>query len=151
MKTFILILALFLTNICSAQNNVKNITQWNLEVFTSECLTELQIDTTTIYIQSIRGLVFGRYAAVTTKSENVYIITLSDYMSYGETLEALAHELIHVKQYYTKRLVIINSDVISFMGKRYFVSEVSHYDDLHEIEARKLGYLLYIKFKPNTY
>jgi len=144
MKKLAFILLVISLN-CNGENVIKNNTTYDLNNYISLCLKDMGIDSATIFINQNKGLICDKYYALTSRAESIYVITLSDVMTQNEALEIIAHELIHVKQFYFKELVIINDYTIQFKGKKYHVTNDSHFDDPQEKEAIKLGYKLFKK------
>jgi hypothetical protein len=67
---------------------------------------------------------------------NQYIIYIDD-LNREESLTILSHELIHLQQYSTNRLIKMEDNFIMFDGKVYNVNELSYRDRPWEIEAFK--------------
>jgi hypothetical protein len=67
---------------------------------------------------------------------NQYIIYIDD-LNREESLTILSHELIHLQQYSTDRLIRMEDSFIMFDGKVYNVNEISYIDRPWEIEAFK--------------
>ena len=147
MKKLMMILMMFVAVGVSGQNVVNNATQWNLNDFVLNCLKDSKIDSVLIVIQPCKGLIFGKYRAVSYGNDNLYFIQISKYMDYESTLIAVAHEIIHIRQLLKKELVLIDSENIVFNGVKYHVTENSHWDDKHELQAVKEGNKLFDKYK----
>lgn len=134
------------------QNRVVNNTQWNLDKYVYDCLKELGVDSCIIIIMPVETKIYGKYDGVCKKiDDNSYFIGLSNKFFYKESLSVVTHELVHVWQYYSKRLCIIDVNNIMFNSVMYHTSVKYHYDDPQEIEARNIGDQLYKKLKPNFY
>ena len=131
------------------QNVVNNRTIYNLDQFVNDCLKELGVDSVMINIQNVNGLVYGKYPAVCYKAGDTFMIGISNTLFYGASLNAIAHELVHVKQISKGELRVLGSDNIEFNSIAYLVSTDSHFNDPQEVEARKIGEKLYNQFRPN--
>jgi len=136
MKILITYILLLISTLCYSQNNIVNNTEFNLDKFSIEICKELNIDNTSIIIEQTRGLIFGKYYAVSFGQNKSYIIRISDILKYQESKDALIHELVHISQLSTNKLVIIDHRTIGFNGSLYQVSEETHYNDVQEKEAR---------------
>jgi len=130
-----------------SQNNIRNMTIYNLTGFVESCLKELKVDSAMIIIQAVDGLIYNKYEAVCQKNDNLYTIAISNSMFYDATLQAIAHELVHISQYTSGRLKIVSGGNIEFSSTAVKTSADSHYNDVQEVEARKIGEKLYQKFK----
>jgi len=136
MKKLLTIILFVLCSLLShSQNNIVNLTQWNLNVFVEKCIKELKIDSCIIVIQPINGLIYGKYQAVSYGSNKNYIIGISKSMYFEEALNAVAHELVHISQLSNNRLKILDSHHIIFDDKKYKVDEYTHIEDVQEKEA----------------
>jgi len=83
-----------------------------------------------IHFKSINGL-FGQCLQEDTHS---YEITISKKLSRLKTLLTLAHELVHVKQFFRKELNY-GLTYAKFKGVYYNLDKVNYYDLPHEVEA----------------
>ena len=140
---------LFCSGNLNGQNVVNNRTIYNLDKFVNDCLKELGVDSVMINIQDVNGLVYGKYSAVCYKVGGVFMIGLSNTLFYGASLNAIAHELVHIKQISKGELRILDGNNIEFNSVAYLISTDSHFNDPQEIEARNIGQRLYAKFRPN--
>lgn len=145
-KAFLFLLILFSIN-CSAKVIIRNTTCWNLEYFVDKCCDSLKIDSCTIVIQSVDGLISGKYFAVVTGNSGVYCIGISSRLFYNDCVSAVAHEVVHIQQLQSGRLKILDRKTIGFDGALKQVSADSHIDDDHEKEATKVGNLLVKRYK----
>jgi len=148
MKTLLFALVMMFAVSLNGQNNVNNLTQWNIDTFTNQILRELNIDSCFVVIQPTRGLIYDKYDAITKTFGGCYTVLMSNYMNYDQTLITLAHELVHVKQMKSGILKILSNGEVEFKGLKYKTNESTHYTDPQEVEARNLGMVLYEKFKP---
>lgn len=140
MKKLLLIMCMLFTLSITAQNKIYNATQFNLNNFAIKCCTALKIDSVSITIQQLNGLLFNKYyAGCDEVSKNNYLIGLSNLLSFEQSQEALAHELVHIAQLNHKRLEIINKDTIKFDNKLYTFSIDNHINDIQEKEAFKIS------------
>ena len=146
-KTLFFILAISISVLTNGQNTIRNMTIYNISGFVNDCLKELKVDSTLINIQSVDGLILGKFEAVCKKDDIHYTIAISNILYYDDVLKAIAHELVHIQQYTSKKLKILDGDNIEFSFVRYKVTYDSHYNDPQEIEARNVGLQLYKKFK----
>ena len=84
-------------------------------------------------------------------SPKEFTITLSKKLGKRHTLLALAHEMVHVKQYAKNELkdYLSESNKVRWRGEKFDANEVDYWDQPWEIEAygRELG--LYARFKKN--
>jgi len=147
MKTFLLCVVLCVSFSVSGQNNVRNMTIYNINGFVSECLKELKVDSTLINIQLVDGLIYNKYYAVCQKNDMLYVIAISNTLFYDATLQAIAHELVHISQYTSGRLKVGQNGNIEFSQVALHTSTDSHYNDPQEVEARNVGFQLYEKYK----
>jgi len=147
MKKLMMVLVMVLGSVSlSGQNNVKNLTEWNLDTYAYQCLQDLKIDNVVIIIHQYNGLIYGVYPALVERSGNIYNITISGTNGYSGALKCLGHEIFHMSQYETGRLTNIDKKAIVFNGLKYEVSEKSHYDDPQEVEARNEGLRLFKQY-----
>ena len=146
-KTLLFILAISISVLTNGQNTIRNMTIYNINGFINDCLKELNVDSTLINIQSVDGLIFQKYSAVCQKTDNIFIIALSNNLFYDATLQAIAHELVHIQQYTSNKLKIIKGGNIEFSQVALKTSTDSHYNDPQEVEARNVGLQLYEKYK----
>ena len=92
-------------------------------------LNELNLDSVAITIRQISPDVQARFdsesqlKAHIIGKENQYIIFV-DEMSRDEALKVLSHELIHLKQYYTKKL-ILEKDKVYWDGREIYQTEIN--------------------------
>ena len=140
---FLLTILLLLTSILSnAENKIMNKTQYNLDSFIKKCCKELNIDSCMIVVQPTKYKIYGQYDGVmmvTTKT--IYIIQICDEVSFTETLNIVAHELVHVKQYVKGE---IPTDKINF--EQLKKDSGNEYNKHYEVEARTIGNELYFKY-----
>lgn len=74
--------------------------------------------------------------------ENQSLILVDKNISRNSAIEILAHELIHLKQYHEKRLVILDSVNVEFEGEIYNINEIPYDRRLWETEAFSMGDIL---------
>jgi len=92
-------------------------------------LNEMNLDSIAITIRQISPDVQERFdsdsqlKAHIIGKENQYIIFV-DEMSRDEAIKVLSHELIHLKQYYTKKL-ILEKDKVIWDGREVYQSEIN--------------------------
>jgi predicted metallopeptidase len=92
-------------------------------------LNEMNLDSVAITIRQISPEVQAMFdsnsqlKAHIIGKENQYIIFVDD-MSRDEAIKVLSHELIHLKQYYTKKL-ILEKDKVIWDGKEIYQSEIN--------------------------
>ena len=67
---------------------------------------------------------------------NQYVIYVDD-LNREESLTILSHELIHLQQYSTGRLIRMEDHIMMFDGEAYNVDEIKYKDRPWEIEAFK--------------
>jgi len=146
MKTLIFALIMIFAVSLNGQNNVRNLTEWNLDTYAYQCLQDLKIDNVVIIIHQYNGLIYGVYPALVERSGNIYNITISGINGYSDVLKCLGHEIFHISQYETGRLTTEGEKSIVFNGLKYEVSEKSHYDDPQEVEARNEGLRLFKQY-----
>lgn len=146
MKKLLIIIMLLLSLTCFSQNQIDNKSIYNVDRYVSKCLAELDINNTLIQIIPVNCKINGKYDGVTVKSDaNIYTIWIRN-CDFVYFKKVLAHELCHVAQY-ERGLTIIDSKVL-FNGLTYkSAKRGEYYNRPHEIEARKLGYILYNKYK----
>jgi hypothetical protein len=147
MKTILLIGMMFWGLIGMGGNNTVNLSEYSINEFVSLCTTELGIDSANVVIKPYPKLIFDKYYALTYKENGKYIMLISTVMTESESLEIIAHELCHVKQMYSGTLIVLENGNIIFENKKYSTNSDSHYDDPQEIQARKIGYNIYKKYR----
>jgi hypothetical protein len=78
----------------------------------------------------------------------VFIITIDRSLSKKETLLALAHEMVHLKQYAKGELkdIFRPKRMTKWMGEMYDPKQSDYWSDPWEREARGMEMELYIKF-----
>lgn len=92
-------------------------------------LNEMNLDSIAITIRQISPDVQARFdsdsqlKAHIIGKENQYIIFV-DEMSRDEAIKVLSHELIHLKQYYTKKL-ILEKDKVYWDGREVYQTEIN--------------------------
>ena len=92
-------------------------------------LNELNLDSVAITIRQISPDVQARFdsesqlKAHIIGKENQYIIFV-DELSRDEAIKVLSHELIHLKQYYTKKL-ILEKDKVYWDGREIYQTEIN--------------------------
>ena len=151
MKTLIFTLCLLFSVSAIGQNQIRNLTQWNLSGFVNDCLKELKIESTIICIQEYDGLILGKYLAVSFTHDTSFAIGISNTMKFSEIQKKISHELIHIKQLKNNELIVLDTNTIIFNDVKYSVSSNSHYADKHEIEARIKGEQLFKKYEVRYY
>ncbi len=79
---------------------------------------------------------------------NKFRIKLRKDMGYKMTMEILAHEWVHIKQFAKKETLLFQNedDAFMFHGKYYKVSDFDYYELPDEIEAFGRQYGLYTKW-----
>ena len=149
-----LIFALIL--LCSVpvvgQNVVNNMTQWNLEKFTNDCLKELGVDSITVILIPQNDLIKGKYEGLMIRnSVNFFSIMVYHYIDYNDACLIISHELVHIKQMASGRLTITETNTIGFNGKTYKANTNNEIYNAHEVEAHKIGMQLFAKNKRVVY
>jgi len=140
------LLTLLLTFICLnvySQVKIINTTRWNLDTFSAKCCEELKIEKAFIVIQEVKGLIYGKYFAVSYGNDGNYIIGISDRLFYEDSKEVIAHELVHISQLNSNELKILDNKTIGFRGALYQVNVEDHINDPQEKEAIKEAKILY--------
>jgi len=66
---------------------------------------------------------------------NTYTIFIYERISRSQLLTSIAHESIHIKQYYTGDLIVLEFPYVEFKGELYNLLEVSYWNRPWEIEA----------------
>jgi hypothetical protein len=64
-----------------------------------------------------------------------YAIYVNENMKRGESLTILSHELYHLQQYHSKRLVVLENGIVNWEGNNVDVLSVPYNDRPWEIEA----------------
>ena len=111
-------------------NMVANRTETNyLDSIVYVGLNEMNLDSVTITIRQISPDVQAMFdsnsqlkAHIIGKG-NQYVIFVDD-MSRDEAIKVLSHELIHLKQYYTKKL-ILEKDKVIWNGREVYQTEIN--------------------------
>ena len=136
----------------SGQNRVVNMTQWNIDAYVSNCLSDLKIDSCLIVLQPSDILIYGEYQGITIKNaDKVFTVVVYDFIGYDEACLTIGHELCHVRQFVTGSLQIDQNKKIIFDGKGYKANSTSEYYNAHEVEARIQGLRLFAKYKRKVY
>lgn len=77
-----------------------------------------------------------------------FIITINEKLSKNAMLLAIAHEMVHLKQYAKGELKdYIKVDKCKWMGEQYEIDKLDYWDQPWEIEAYGRERGLYVKFK----
>lgn len=77
-----------------------------------------------------------------------FIITIDKSLNTKAMLLALAHEMVHLKQYAKGELKdYIKVNKCKWLGEQYDIKEIDYWEQPWEIEAYGREYGLYIKFK----
>lgn len=76
------------------------------------------------------------------KDDNKYYIELPKKESKVMQIYALAHELVHVKQFEKRELFDLGNNRLKFKGKLYKLTEKTYWNLPYEKEARELGWEL---------
>lgn len=80
-----------------------------------------------------------------TGGGNRYIIWV-DKLSIFRTITVLSHELIHLEQYRTKKIVYLGGQTVMWNGRKYRnILSIPYYERPWEIEAHKRGRILRAK------
>ena len=148
---FIILLIIFLSkrekNVYTFPNTIKlyNVTNYEVDTVTKIILHKIfEIDTAEIlYVympfesnpdDNIRFLAFiqkNKY------SDKKYIIFLSRYIKSNELNRVLSHELIHLYQYHSKRLITIDEEFYIFDGDTLNGTKIPYNKRPQEINAFK--------------
>jgi hypothetical protein len=144
-KILISAILILLSVLCSAQNHIINNTKYNnveyivnftLDYFNINDVIvivnnfDIVVNTTRIETNTIK-------ATVIKNNDNVYSIYIAPGMSNYEIM--LIHETIHLKQYYTGDLIILNKNVVMYKNKKINLKTTQSDLRSFEIEARKIG------------
>lgn len=78
--------------------------------------------------------------------DNMYTITIEPTLSKKATLMALAHEMVHIKQYYNNELDYIHRKKVHRYKKNDYPEHMKYWDRPWEIEAFGREYGLYYQF-----
>lgn len=105
-------------------------------------LNELNMDSIVVTIKPLtdeakkRFEVYGNLKAHIFGRDRQYFIFLDD-MGRDESIKVLSHELIHLKQYYTKKLILSKTEAIwdGTIYSEYQISELKYEDRPWEMEA----------------
>jgi len=81
------------------------------------------------------------------KKINFYEICLDNNFSIKKMLSALAHEMVHVKQYFTCQLFDSTESLVSWKAKMIDTEKVAYFDQPWEVESYRREKYLVRKFK----
>lgn len=74
-----------------------------------------------------------------TRVQGKYFIYLDTGQRESKIITVITHEMIHIQQYETGRLIQISEYLVSFDAEKYYLLEVPHEQRPWEIEANRLG------------
>jgi len=136
----------------NGQNAIRNMTQWNLDGFVTDCLKDLNIDSCTIVLIPCNNLINGKYEGLMIRnSVNIFSVMVYHYIDYNEACLIIAHELVHIKQMVSGSLHITRTNTIGFKGKTYKANTNDEILNPHEVEAHRIGVKLFSKNKRVVY
>lgn len=145
MKKLIYILLLFLTVNTYAQVTVQDNTHYNLAEFTTNGCVLLGIKNIDITIEYIAPANEGYYNGYTFKdSTGTHIIRLAKTPDHPIG-EVLCHELIHVKQMYFGKLIVLNDSILIYNSRMINLNKVMWLERPYEIDAIKESTTLYFR------
>ena len=151
-KLLTIILFVMCSLLSHSQNNISNMTQWNLDKYVTDCLKELKIDSITVVIVPCNDLIKGKYQGLMIRnSVNIFSVMVYHYIDYNDACLIISHELVHIKQMLSGSLKVSETSTIDFNGKTYKANADNEILDPHEVEAHKIGLQLYGKFKRVVY
>lgn len=85
-------------------------------------------------------------------NDNQFIIFIDDNLSRYYNIEIIAHELIHLRDYYYKDLILFDSYGVIYKDDEYQnANEIDYYDRPWEIQAIKDGRILSKQIKEKLY
>jgi hypothetical protein len=135
-----------------SQNNITNLTQWNLDRYVTDCLKELKIDSIILVIVPQNELIKGKYQGLMIRNNtNMFSVMLYHYLNYNDACLILSHELVHIHQMLIGSLNVSETNTIDFKGRTYKANTDNEILNPHEVEAHKIGLQLYGKFKRVVY
>lgn len=135
MKSIITYILLFITAISMAQTNREYLEQG---------LIELGLDSVQVMIRPLNNdLLEGRILG----HNGQYVLQLNKSLYRGAQRRVIAHELIHIWQYETKKLNTIDPKRIIYDGKEYKYSGAYYRHSRWEREAYSQGYVLSKKIR----
>lgn len=119
-------------------------------------LKELNINGINVLVQTLstgtkeKTKEFGELKAHIHELEGEYYIFIDD-LSRDETLTVLSHELIHLSQYYTNDLILIDSEKFIWKKDTFNLSNLDYNERPFEIDAFKKQYELKKKIEKILY
>lgn len=146
MKLALVYLVIFFTAL-STRPRVTN------EEFIKQGLIELGLDSVNVHVMDLK---YSLAQSVPSNYElkghlsganDQYIMQLSRGMTHWEERQVIAHELIHIQQYYTKKLQIIDAKHVVYDGKKLRYLGKYSLSSPWEREAHVEGNRLYRKLK----
>jgi hypothetical protein len=137
--------------ILSTNNTILNFTEHRIEESMSKALFHLGIEGLVISIHDVPNdlLYLGNNLTVNgfvIKDEDYecnYYLFLSPLLKSEKTIEVLAHELIHINQYYTKKLISINTEKVYWKDSLIEINKLKYIDRPWEKEAFDSQFCLY--------
>lgn len=79
--------------------------------------------------------------------DKYYIIYLKKDLNKDELFEVVSHELIHLQQFKSKRIIIMDNGIVQWEGKDYSIDKINYHERPWEIEAFRYQYSLSIIMK----
>jgi hypothetical protein len=151
MKRILVLGGLFLS-VAAWSQTIINTTHYNISGYSFKCCADLKIGSCLIFISETNNVLdFGLVGCSKEIDKGIsYSILIKKNTSFEESEMIIAHELVHIGQMKSGRLVF-NKDTIIFDNKIYPNDVHVHANDAHEIQAISTGILLYEKYKDVLY
>ena len=105
------------------QNGITNNTAYEVDTVIRETLDRLEISGVNIVVTEREILGYDFNGFVNRGPQNIYYITLESRLKPKLLKRTLEHELIHVHQYHTGKLIKVNKHKMIYEGRDYSVSD----------------------------
>ena len=141
-------------NVLNTNNKIVNLTKFDkIEENLSKALLYLEIEGLVISIHEVpkellyieNGITVNGF--VIQENNCSFYLFLSPLLESDYLIEVLAHEVIHINQYYMKKLISISYEEVYWNDSLIQVSKTNYIDRPWEIEAFNGQHCLYEKIK----
>ena len=104
------------------------------------------LKTITLNIKFIKDYEHNATCYMEDDDERIALIEIKKGMSRESILCAIAHELVHIKQYVRKELIFYSNNSTRYCGKLYSTKKMEYWDYPWEIEAMGKEVGLYYRY-----
>lgn len=122
---------------------IKDLIEFSLKKFIND-MSKLKIE---IEIRN-SSLIAGNLALlhIDNENESLFIIEIGNRQNFGKMMLSIAHECVHIKQYYLGEILDISDERIIFLEKEYDTDAINYWDQPWEIEAHGREHGLLLRF-----